>query len=351
MLAAVSNPEHLKMRRVRRKRLSFLLLAVVIAGITYIMHSRIGGTSVRILQEIISFDHDEDKTHHHSERLGHNHDKEAPFILRDSHLDPAKKGVGEMKETGKKNNQTFYFGRPIRTDFNGQLGDGYETPKLPDSEKTIAIGLALTTREQTDLKEETLAFQLPFFKGLLSSFCRTATIGYDYNFYVGHDHDDPFFSKNSSHQSFTNTFYNQIKLGCPKRLNVTLHLVECNHAGNPAWAQNDAMMAAYMDNMAYYYRVNDDTIMETTGWSEKLIEQILRTSPPNVGVVGPYFKEGNTAILTHDFVHRSHVDIFGFYYPRVFTDWFADDWITGNYNLTLMVLVTTIDALQHFETG
>ena len=52
------------------------------------------------------------------------------------------------------------------------------------------------------------------------------------------------------------------------------------------------MMAAYMDNMAYYYRVNDDTVMETTGWTEKLVEELLRSDPPNVGVVGPWFKEG-----------------------------------------------------------
>ncbi len=101
------------------------------------------------------------------------------------------------------------------------------------------------------------------------------------------------------------------------------------NSGHPAWAQNDAMMQAYMDNMAYYYRVNDDTVLESTGWTEKLIEQLLRYHPPNVGVAGPWFRDGNIAILTHDFVHRTHVDIFGFYYPRVFTDWFADDWITG----------------------
>ncbi len=103
------------------------------------------------------------------------------------------------------------------------------------------------------------------------------------------------------------------------------------YSGHPAWAQNDAMMEAYMDNMAYYYRVNDDTVLESTGWTEKLIEQLLRFHPPNVGVAGPWFRDGNIAILTHDFVHRTHVDIFGFYYPRVFTDWFADDWITGVY--------------------
>lgn len=83
--------------------------------------------------------------------------------------------------------------------------------------------------------------------------------------------------------------------------------------------------------MDYYYRVNDDTVMETTGWTEKFIDELERFNPPRVGVVGPWFREGNVVILTHDFVHRTHVDILGFYYPRVFTDWFADDWITGVY--------------------
>ena len=53
------------------------------------------------------------------------------------------------------------------------------------------------------------------------------------------------------------------------------------------------MMGAYMDDMAYYYRVNDDTVMETGGWTEKMIEQLLRSEPTNVGVAGPWFKEGN----------------------------------------------------------
>ena len=70
--------------------------------------------------------------------------------------------------------------------------------------------------------------------------------------------------------------------------------------------------------------MNDDTVLESTGWTEKLIEQLLRFHPPNVGVAGPWFRDGNIAIMTHDFVHKTHIDIFGFYYPRVFTDWFAD---------------------------
>ena len=74
----------------------------------------------------------------------------------------------------------------------------------------------------------------------------------------------------------------------------------------------------------FFWQVNDDTVLESTGWTEKLIEQLLRFHPPNVGVAGPWFRDGNIAIMTHDFVHKTHIDIFGFYYPRVFTDWFAD---------------------------
>lgn len=51
-------------------------------------------------------------------------------------------------------------------------------------------------------------------------------------------------------------------------------------------------------------------------------------NPPNVGVVGPLHKGGNEEILTYDFVHRSHIDVFGYYYPRVFTDWWADNWMS-----------------------
>ena len=54
--------------------------------------------------------------------------------------------------------------------------------------------------------------------------------------------------------------------------------------------------------------------------------------PPQLGVVGPHHKGGNINILTYDFVHRTHVDILGYYYPNCFPDWYADDWITYTYN-------------------
>lgn len=50
-----------------------------------------------------------------------------------------------------------------------------------------------------------------------------------------------------------------------------------------------------------------------------------------VGVVGPDCKMGNTHILTHDFTHRTHLDIFPMYYPPSLSDWWMDDWISKVY--------------------
>lgn len=74
-----------------------------------------------------------------------------------------------------------------------------------------------------------------------------------------------------------------------------------------------------------------------------------------MGVVGPLHKGGNEAILTYDFVHRTHIDVFGYYYPRVFTDWWADNWMSMVYGAdrTLKVpgvrLVHTDEAGQRYE--
>lgn len=68
----------------------------------------------------------------------------------------------------------------------------------------------------------------------------------------------------------------------------------------------------------------------TRNWTGEFVRTLRSSDPPDVGAVGPQHLGGNEAIITLDFVHRTHVDVFGFYYPRKFTDWFADDWITGN---------------------
>jgi len=198
---------------------------------------------------------------------------------------------------------------------------------------TIAIGGGITSNGVRGVEVSNIATKFQLFFTFLPTFCTTASPGYEYRFYFAYDFGDSVFTNAALLDAFQKTFANEMRRLCsePRNIKTSLHMVQCSHTGKPTWAQNDAMLQAYLDHVDYYYRVNDDTRMDTAGWMEAFIAVLDGYNPPRVGVVGPNHSGGNTAILTYDFVHRTHVDIFGFYYPRLFTDWFADDWVTFVY--------------------
>lgn len=225
---------------------------------------------------------------------------------------------------------SLYLFPPNHSDNYTVAGDRV-MPNVVIDPKTVAIGLGFTTRGVEALKTENLHQTLTFFKTFLPSFCSTCSRGYKYNFFVAYDFNDQFLNQKDFLDSFTYSFYSFTRDKCPKESAYHLHLVRCDHTKSPAWAQNDAMMEAYLSNMVYYYRINDDTLMVTPGWTEAFIKALGQMNPKNVGVVGPTHRGGNVAILTYDFVTYHHINIFGFYYPRVYPDWFADAWITNVY--------------------
>ena len=103
-----------------------------------------------------------------------------------------------------------------------------------------------------------------------------------------------------------------------------------NTMHKPGPAFNFMMRAAYDDGADYLYRNNADTMM-VGAWARTAVATLRGFSPPNVGVVGPTCAEGNANIMTHDLVHRTHLQIFETYYPPIFSDWWMDDWITHVY--------------------
>jgi len=94
---------------------------------------------------------------------------------------------------------------------------------------------------------------------------------------------------------------------------------------------NEGCRAAYELGADYIVRVNDDTQFTGKGWLSTAVEVLNDFVPAGMGVVGPTCKQGNTEILTHDMVHRTHLDIFDDYYPVEFDNWYIDDWITYVY--------------------
>jgi hypothetical protein len=94
---------------------------------------------------------------------------------------------------------------------------------------------------------------------------------------------------------------------------------------------NEVTKKAYDDGAEYIVRINDDSRFLTPGWIELGISALKNMNPPNVGVVAPTCNDGKMEIFTHDMVHRTHMDMFGWYYPPVFENWYVDDWITKVY--------------------
>ena len=219
-------------------------------------------------------------------------------------------------------------------DFIGKVSSGNHWSYVTQlNMTTIAIGGGITSKRLRGVNKNNIAAKFQLFRVFLPTFCQTASPGYDYRFYFAYDSGDPLFTDAGMLAAFQSTFTNEMKRLCDDPRNVTssLHMVQCNHTGKPAWAQNDAMLEAYLDHVDYYYRINDDTELQTGGWVEAFITVLNRYNPPLVGIVGPNHTGGDMTILTYEFVHRTHVDIFGLYYPRIFTDWLGDHWITAVY--------------------
>lgn len=98
---------------------------------------------------------------------------------------------------------------------------------------------------------------------------------------------------------------------------------------------NDITLAAYHDGSDYFVRVNDDSEFVTMNWTDIIVDELVRMD--NFGVVGPKSLEGNTDILVHDAVHKSHIELFGFYYPP-FKNWYIDNWMTYVYRHRTKIL-------------
>jgi len=131
---------------------------------------------------------------------------------------------------------------------------GSTVSHMDDSVTSVAIGLAVTAHDDPDLTLENVGYRLPFLRTLLPSFCQTASSGVAYRFYVAFDVHDPSLSSHQYMVAVYRRFQEVVAELCPKSINVSLHYVQCNHNRNPAWAQNDAMMEAYLDHLQYYYR-------------------------------------------------------------------------------------------------
>ncbi len=217
--------------------------------------------------------------------------------------------------------------------------------------KTVAMGMAITTKGKWLVGS--MSQQLPLFTNMLPSFCTTRSEGYCYTFYIAYDYNDRILSIPFGRTIFRTIFDRIVNEKCAVKHNATvaMTLIECPYEGKPAWAQNDAMMAAYYENKSFYYMLNDDTILLTADWTTLFHSNLKASNPAYFGLTGPHHIGGKETILTYDFVHKTHIDIFGFFYPRVFPTWYADDWINDIYLPYNVKKLTSVQVLHTQQAG
>lgn len=118
-----------------------------------------------------------------------------------------------------------------------------------------------------------------------------------------------------------------------------------NDIKKPGPVFNDIARVAYSRGANYTFRVNDDSEF-LSPWAYKFVRTLQGMGSP-YGVIGPWCNQGNTKILTHDFTHRTHMDIFEDYYPSLLTDWYLDDWISMVYGSTRTRQFENVEVLHH----
>ena len=236
----------------------------------------------------------------------------------------------------------FGFTRIITANKGGvNLQTNYsKTNDYTISHTNIAFGMGITFRQignklvawNTSMIIDILSTS-PFFKHFMPSLCSTIEKKYRYKIYLAYDFNDIILGNEIYKHLFLKKFDQIIKSEhCSNMPDIMIKTIMCPYTGQPARAQNTAMMSAYNDSNDYYYMVNDDTRFITKNWTSYFIKELYIMNPSNVGVVGPSYTRGNTRIMTYQFVHRTHFEIFGYFMPPYFTDWFGDDWITRVYD-------------------
>jgi hypothetical protein len=182
----------------------------------------------------------------------------------------------------------------------------------------MKIGLIIpctsNNREWSSMKD-TYFYNLTF-----KTFALTYNPEHEYIFYIGIDHTDQLFnniSEQAEIQKFTRIF---------KKITVKFIVLHVK-SGHLTKMWNELFTCAYDEGCDYFYQCGDDIEFTTKGWVNDSIKKLQENN--NIGLTGPI--NNNDQILTQSFVSRTHMQIFGEFFPENIINWGCDDWYNHVY--------------------
>ena len=163
--------------------------------------------------------------------------------------------------------------------------------------------------------------------------------------FIGYDAGDPFYDTAAGQAALVAWFERHVRNPLQDRaIHIDLVPVRvANPVKKPGPVFNAVAQRARSADADFFYRINDDTMM-LTPWTAAFTCVLCSLGPP-YGVVGPVETEHDD-FLTHDFVHRTHVEIFGDYYPPSLSDWWMDNWISQVYGSLRSLRLASVKVSQ-----
>lgn len=177
----------------------------------------------------------------------------------------------------------------------------------------IAILIPSTSRNRPEWKTPEDSYLHTFF----STFRETCDPVYEYTFFVGVDKDDAFYVQ-----------YQPVFESIP---DVRIIPVQVQR-GYVTHIWNILAKMAFDEGYDYMFQCGDDVRLDTVGWIRACVEVLSANG--NIGVTGPY-DLNNPRLLTQSFVHKTHIEIFQYFFPPEIPNWYCDDWINQVYEKPL----------------
>jgi hypothetical protein len=220
--------------------------------------------------------------------------------------------------------------------FNTLFVNEVVTTPLPSAYKENLAGI-----EKNRIRKVAIAFPTTskglkegeepiFLSVLIPSFIKSVTL-HEYHttiftIYIGYDHGDALFDDEGMRNKIMGRLV-ELTGDYP----IQVKMLQLPNARRVALLWNLLYLHALREGAEYFYQVNDDLNMVTSGWLTYFTETLDKAD--GFGVVGPadYHNELHCAILTQSMVTPVHFEIFGMLYPVELKDWKSDRWLTYVY--------------------
>eukprot|EP00899_Mesostigma_viride_P017193 jgi/Mesvir1/25475/Mv01739-RA.1 len=221
-------------------------------------------------------------------------------------------------------------------------GDGDEVIRIAVLIPSTTAGTQLVSADSLPI----LNIFLPSFLGCLEKHSHR----YIYTLYLGYDQGDGVYDDHGKMERVRKRVTTMVG-----DYPVQLKTLRFPVSKSTTFVWNGLFKVAYNDGADYFIAVHDDSeFYPAPGryWSDVLVNSLMsNVLKRNFGVAGPLDMR-NPNMVTHCFVHRSHMEIFGSLFPHHLSNQEHDEWISRVYGFKNTFLHTNVQVYNtHRFTG